>query len=147
MSPQERKSPSPLPPPTLTANHCPLNRYTFNLSIGNGTLSSLIAVDGDGTTLETSVGNSTLQSGGDPHLVTVRFTESASNVALWAHTRETEVQVAYNVTYTAQAASAPSPSASPAPSMAGRSVLVGGAGGALLLAVGAVTAAVVGVLL
>jgi hypothetical protein len=95
------------------------------------------------------VGNGTLQAGAESHLVTVRFTESAYNVALWAHTRETQVHVAYNVTYTAVAASTPSPSPSspPSSSVAGRGCSAGAGDGGLLLAVGFMTAAVVGVLL
>ncbi|KAL2194690.1 hypothetical protein P885DRAFT_80000 [Corynascus similis CBS 632.67] len=126
--------------------------YTFNLSIAVGTITAVHAVDGDGNTLDASVsggtGTATLQASSDPYVVTVRVSEPAFDVALWALTRESQVELAYNLSYSAVDA----PNTPPSSSMAGRkgSVETKGAEGArglALLVFGILTGVIGGLLL
>ena len=116
-----------------------------------GTITAVHAVDGDGNTLDASVsdgtGTATLQASSDPYLVTVRASEPAFDVALWALTRESQVELAYNLSYSA--VDAPN---TPSSSMAGRkgSVETKGAEGArglVLLVFGVLTGFIGGLLL
>ncbi|KAK4246887.1 hypothetical protein C7999DRAFT_32662 [Corynascus novoguineensis] len=125
--------------------------YTFNLSIAAGTITAVHAVDSDGNTLDASMNGgtstTTLQASFDPYVVTVRVSEPAFDVALWALTRESQVELAYNLSHSA----VDTPSTPPSSSTAGRKGLVktkeaGGARGLVLLDFGVLTGVIGGLL-
>ncbi|KAK3291892.1 uncharacterized protein B0H64DRAFT_435636 [Chaetomium fimeti] len=89
--------------------------YTFHLTLRTGTLTSLHAISGDGTEIETSVtggsteGTSLQASPANPYTITLRVTELAYDVSLWALTMEERVEVGYNLTYAAAGTSGAGP--------------------------------------
>ncbi|KAH6847088.1 hypothetical protein B0I37DRAFT_430319 [Chaetomium sp. MPI-CAGE-AT-0009] len=124
--------------------------YTIHLTLTTGTLTSVHALDSDGTPIEASVSGggggdsssseTSLQASPSPYTITLRATEPAYDVSLWALTREERVEVAYNLSYQAVVPSM----AGPGPGrfdfvgvggggVVGAGVLAGVVGGLLLL--------------